>query len=91
MTVLGGADGAGNGDVNGHAHGKDANHYNDVFGLARPRLSILIPALAPTLSQRDFLLANVVANGLQPLTARIVGTPFNYDQADEGENNKPQD
>ena len=37
-----------------------------VFGLVRPRLSIRVHALAPTLSQRDVLLANVVANGQRP-------------------------
>ena len=48
------------------AHGKDAGHDNNVvFGLVRHRLSIRVHALAPTLSQRDVLLANVVANGLR--------------------------
>ena len=42
MTVIGGGDGAGNGDVNGHAHGKDAKHYNDVFGLLFYSYSLII-------------------------------------------------
>ena len=48
-----------------------------VFGLVRPRLSIRVHALAPTLSQRDVLLANVVANGRRrPLCCGNLALPL---------------
>ena len=75
--VVGGGDGAGNRDVISNARGKDAGHDNDVFGLVRLRLSIRVHALAPTLSQRDVLLANVVANGRRrPLCCGNLALPL---------------
>ena len=75
--VVGGGDGAGNRDVISNARGKDAGHDNDVFGLVRPRLSIRVHALAPTLSQRGVLLANVVANGRRrPLCCNKLALPL---------------
>ena len=77
IEVVGGGDGAGNRDVIGNAHGKYAGHDNDVFGLARPRRSIRVHALAPTLIQRDVLQANVVANGRRgPLCCGNLALPL---------------
>ena len=48
-----------------------------VIGLVRPRLSIRVHALAPTLNQRDVLLANVVAHGrLRPLCCSNLALPL---------------
>ena len=48
-----------------------------VFGLVRPRLSIRVHALAPTLNQRGVLLANVVANGRRrPLCCNNLALPL---------------
>ena len=47
------------------------------FGLVRPRRSIRVHALAPTLSQRDVLQANVVANGRRgPLYCGSLALPL---------------